>query len=462
MRQVIGKLLKGVKWLMFSVAALALSMLASWFLIPDQDLSNEVMLILDTPHTVPSNQNSYAAMWGLKADPTLDAHIVGKNILDALQQANAQHRKISDTDLQTFWGASPLKLDSASLRFCTTNPTQCLPQIRTARARIESIERELEIYLNRYISLRGYPSFEESLPASLDVPILEYSALNALSDLGDARIALDMANQNKQKTALENLAAELSLWRKIGQNADTLITKMIATRVLHRKFRLAAELLAETPAIAVQYPILLTEITRPLTAREASVDRVFIGEFRLSSSIFQNLARERKITSTDSLNSIPGKLLMIGSFKPNASTNLQYAINQTQRAFYTQPASISIKQMPAFLAEQQNAFSPYSLTTLFYNPAGKVLVYVAPLDWGKYAYALQDLTAYTRLVELQRRIITAHLDADEIPAFLRASDVSLRDPYTDNPMHWDAQSQSMSVKGYGKARDTLTVRVGFI
>lgn len=444
---------------MLAILAVVLLLLASWFLIPDEDLRSEVVQILNAQPTVPPQQNAYYAMWGLKAAPSLDPHVVGKQILETLKQAHMQHRKISDADLQQIWGVSQLKIESIDTRFCSSDATECLLQFRAAREKIESSEHALEPYLKRYLALRSYPDFEEVLLASLNIPMVDLSDLLALSNLTDARIALDMNDKAKQKPALENLAAELRLWRKVGQNAESLITKMIAAAVLHRKFRLTSELLAESPEIAIQYPALLMEMTLPLTARETSIDRALIGEFRLTSGVFLDLAGEREIDNADSLSSIPGKLLMIGSFKPNASINLQYGISRSQRAFYTQPASVVLKQAPAFPAKQQNIFSPYSLSTLFYNPVGKVLVYVAPLDWGKYAYALHDLAAYTRLVELQRRIISAHINANEIPAFLHSSDASLRDPYTGDPMHWDAQSQSLSVQGHGKAHDALAVRV---
>lgn len=458
MRRMLPGLIKAAKWLSLAVVSLALLLLAAWFLIPDEDLHAEVFQILNAQPSIPPEQNSFYAMWGFKAAPSLAPHIVGRKILETLNQAHTQHRKVTEADLQEFWGVPQLKIDSTGMRFCKMDAVECLPQLRAAREKIESSEREFDLYVRRYHALRDYPDFEEVLPASLDIPMVDFSDFVALSDLTDARVALDMGDKAKQKEALRNLAAELKLWRKIGQNAHSLVTKIIAASVLQRKFKLASELLTEAPEIAVQHSELLVEITRPLTAIEASVSRTLTGELRLTSGVFLGLADEREIDGSNALGSIPGRLLMIGTFKPNATINLQYTLYSAQREFYAQPASIVAEKTSAFLAEL-NDFSPLSPRTLFYNPVGKVLVYVSPLDWSKYVYAMHDLTAYTRLVELQRRIAAARIGIDEIPAFV-ATDDSLRNPYTGKPMRWDAQSQTLSLQGYGKARDTLVIRVG--
>lgn len=462
MRGALIVLLRAIKWLGIMVAGLVLLLLSAWFVMPDEDLRDEVVQIRKGTPTTPPEQNVYYAMWGFKAAPTLDPHIVGRKILGIFDQAHAQHRQISEADYQKFLGTPQLKLDNTDKRFCKTEELQCLPLLRAARVRVESNERKLEPYIKRYRALRDYPNFEEILPDN-PIVLLHYQDFTALSDLTDARIALDMTDKNKQKNALENLAAELKLWRKIGQNANSLITKMVATAVLYRKFRLTSELLAESPEISVQHPKLLMEITRPLSTNETHLDRALTGEFRWASNLFQDLAAQTEIFDgfPDGVDGILNKLFILGGYKTNATINLQYAKNKELREFYAQSASTVIEQEPAFLAEW-GRFSPFSPGTLFYNPVGKILVYVAPPDYGSYVYRLHDLGAYSRLVELQRRIAAARLGADEIPTFVRTVDISLYDPYTDQPTHWDAQSQTLSVQGRGKSHNKLVVRVGSI
>lgn len=454
-----GGLLKTAKWLLIAAAGLVLLLLASWFLIPDEELHSEVAQILNATPTVPPQQNVYYALWGLKADPSLDPHIVGMKVIETLKRADAQHRKISDADLQKIWGASQLKLDSADKDFCKTDMPECLLQMRAARARIESSERRLDLYLKRYYTLRDYSDFEELPPDSLDAPILEYSGLVALSGLADARIALDMTDQAKQKTALENLSAEMKLWRTIGQNADSLITKMVATSVLHRKFQLASALLSESPEIAAKYPNVLGRIAQPLSPAETSLDRALIGEFRFTSSVFTDLKNEIDSTPYE-LSNVVNKLLFIGGFKPNATINLDYAKSGELREFYARTAADIVKDEKAFLAHQ-NRFSLFSPATFFYNPAGKILAEVARPSYADYMYGLYDLNAYSRMVALQYRIAAAHLGVDEIPIFVRSADASLHNPYTDKPIHWDASSSSLSMLGQSKRyRDKLVVRIG--
>ena len=459
MKRVFGGLLKATKWLMNAVAGLALLVLASWFLIPDEDPRSEVVQILNARPTVPPQQNAYYAMWGLKADPSLDPHVVGKQIIETLKQARAQHRKISDADLQKFWGAPQLKLDSADQDFCKTDMPECLPQIRAARARIESSERRLDPYLKRYYALRDYPGFEEFPPGSLDAPILEYSGLVALSGLIDARIALDMADQTKQKAALENLAAELRLWRAIGRNADSLITKMVVAKVLGRKLRLASDLLTEAPEIAVKYPELLSGITRPLVANEINLDRALVDEFRLASGMLLSLEGEIDAVPYRVGNAF-GKLITIGGFRSNATVNLQFMKNKELRGFYDRSAAEIVENESAFMADWSR-FSLLSPSIYFYNPIGKVLVYVSPPDYGTYVYRMHDLDAFSRLLELQRQLSVVQLSADKVADFVQQANASLRDPYTGKPMRWNAAARTLSMQGHGKDGDKLSVRLSF-
>ena len=441
------------------VAGLVLLVLAGWFVIPDENLRDEAAQILHNNTATLPEPNAYYALWGLKAEPSRDAHETGKRIVQAIAQARGQHRTLNDVELQKFWG-TPLLLGSTEHRFCENSSSECLTQIRAAREKIEAGEGRLKPYIQRYRALRAYTYSDALASPGLDDPQLSLAEPVALSDLVDARIALDMAVDSKRQYALEELAAELKLWRHIVLNTHGLIQKMVATAVLHRKFRLASELLAELPEIAVTYPQLLADITRPLAASESAIGRSLTGEFRMVSSMFLDLAREREFDGVpDGLGRALNKAWMVGVFKPNATINAQYVFNRTQRDFYGQPASVVFEQEPEFLV-RQNDFSPFSLATLFYNPAGKVLIHVAYPDYGQYVYALHDLAAYTRLLELQRRIAVARMTAAAIPAFVRTADAALRDPYTDKPMHWDAKARTLSLQGHGKRHhDKLAVRV---
>jgi len=458
MKNVLCGLRKTVKWLLTGFASLFVFMLVLWVVLPDEDLTGEVVQILKDPPRVPAKQNAFYVFWGFEADPSLDAHSVGMSMVEALEQARAQQKNIAYDDLQRFLGTSPLKIDQSDKYFYQAG-TNSLAQVRAERAKIEATERKLLPYIKRYQSLRNYADFNELIPSRVDEPILGYTGLVAISGLTDARIALDMADKAKQGAALENLAAELRLWRKVSQESETLITKMVATKVLQRKFGLVADLLAESPEIAVNTPELLSEITRPLAENEISLERALVGEFRLVSGTFLGLRREID-AAPYSVSNVLNKLILARGFKPNATVNLIFVKNKELRDFYNRPAAAIAANESAFIADW-GRFSSYSPSTLFYNPVGKVLVYVAPPDYGTYVYRLHDLDALSRLLELQRQLAVVRLSTDKVAAFVRQSDASLRDPYTGKPMRWDAAGRTLSIQGHGKDGDKLSVRLSF-
>ena len=458
MKNVMCGLRKTVKWLLTVFASLFVFMLVLWVVLPDEDLTGEVVQILKDPPRVPAKQNAFYVFLGFEADPSLDAHSVGMRMDEALEQARAQQKSIAYDDLQRFLGTSPLKIDRSDKNFYQAG-TNSLAQVRAARAKIEASERKFQPYIKRYQSLRSFANFKEPVPRSVDEPILSYAGLVMVSGLVDARIALDMADKPKQGAALENLAAELRLWRKIGQESQTLITKMVATKVLQRKFLLVADLLAESPDIAVNMPELLSEITRPLAANEITLERALVGEFRWVSGTFLGL-RSDIDAAPYSASNVLNKLILARGFKPNATVNLSFVKNKELRDFYNRPAAAIAANESAFIAEW-GRFSLYSPSTLFYNPVGKILVYVSPPDYGTYVYRMHDLDAFSRLLELQRQLSVVQLSADKVADFVQQANASLRDPYTGKPMRWNAAARTLSMQGHGKDGDKLSVRLSF-
>ena len=102
MKNVMCGLRKTVKWLLTVFASLFVFMLVLWVVLPDEDLTGEVVQILKDPPRVPAKQNAFYVFWGFEADPSLDAHSVGMRMDEALEQARAQQKSIAYDDLQRF------------------------------------------------------------------------------------------------------------------------------------------------------------------------------------------------------------------------------------------------------------------------------------------------------------------------------------------------------------------------
>lgn len=57
------------------------------------------------------------------------------------------------------------------------------------------------------------------------------------------------------------------------------------------------------------------------------------------------------------------------------------------------------------------------------------------------------MEGYRRLVLLQRLAQQHHIAADAVPQWLETSTPELRNPYTEQPMQWDASTQSLVFEG---------------
>lgn len=453
MKNIFSILFRCIKWLLSGVAITALVVLACWILLPDETLNPDAQLIIEAKPTVPLEQNAYYALLALKASPELDAFEVGKQIVAAQAMAIQAEGYWVDFNETSYWGASPFrtpKMRSGPTLFCKrmAETPNCLLSFRKHLSEIEAELRDLDSYVQRYRSLRNYPYFEEVMVPTAKMPFIAWAPVVHVSELVDAKIALDMAEPSRRVLALNELLVDIELWQKIGGNSDLLITRMMAGSLLRKKYRLASELLNAYPEIALEQKDLLEKITRPLAGADTRVKRVFDGEFRFGALMTQNLKSQIDVETEGSSAwfGLPrglNKFMFIGGFKTNATINLQYGHLSAIGDFYSKSGYEIATGLDAFQKEAPtlNELDP---RTWLYNPVGKVLALVATSEYGTYAYRLHDLAGYSRLVELQRQIALSHTPSEKIAEFIAAADLNLRDPYTGKAMAYDPVTQTIS------------------
>ncbi len=65
---------------------------------------------------------------------------------------------------------------------------------------------------------------------------------------------------------------------------------------------------------------------------------------------------------------------------------------------------------------------------------------------------MDDLIGYTRLLDLQRRVIEVGAAPDRVASLVAAAGPGLMDPYTEKPMQWNPASKRLSFTGHGKRK----------
>ncbi len=430
-----------LKWLAILLLTLLVLLIGSWLLIPDEKIDADTARVLGQRTTVPVADNAYFAMWGFGADPARDAHAAGQAIVADVAARRERKESLANFDQKALLGPASLKLANRK-RTCAVDTTPNCLAAYLADGSLEGVAQGYAPYLARYRALRGYTQYGDAMPASFDSPIPQYQGLIEMSELVDAGIARQMQSPATRQAALTELSAELAMWNRVARNTDLLITRMISTAVLQRKYRLASELIAAYPSIALDHRDLVAAIASPLPMADVDLRRPLEGEVRFVAS---GMLDEMYVASSSDGNGVPllGAMRALGGYKPNATVNMHRVQMTNAAAFYARPAAEALKEERRFI-EQSESVNVYSPAFIGYNPVGKILMGIATPFYGEYAWRLHDLQAFTRVVEIQRRIALEKITPENVPAFLQSLPAELQDPYTGKPMVWNAKTGKIS------------------
>ncbi len=445
------KLLRILKWLLYLFGSLMLVIIVCWWLLPDEDLNPGAQKLIAARSAPPAAQNAYFMIWGLRASPEIDAHAAGQQMVAEHERLLAENGDIIGFKADKFLGANPLTLDTSSKRYCDIEKQRCLAVYQGMQAQIETDSAKYALYLERYRAIRGYPQFSETmLTMTPATPLPFYQDLTRLSDLVDAAVALRVASGTTREAALDELSAEITSWRRILANSDSLITQMICVAVLQRKYRLASEIMGAYPELVRQYPAKMVQITAPLAVEETNLVRTLGGEFRFTAYFYRGFKHtSEQAPGDDAFGKLFGSIYLAGGYRPNATVNQSYSKYQEGTQLYAKMPK-EVLAGHAALSLKQNEFNPWAPSVILYNPIGKVLANVALPSYSDYAFRLYDLVGLSRLIDIQRRIIEGNVEPEKRAEFLAGTGPGLMDPYTETPMQWNAAQKSVSFAGHGK------------
>ena len=459
MRNFISGLPKAVKWFFAILTAIVFGILMSWVLLSDEPLNPDARLVLEAAPKIAPEQNAFYALWGFTASPELDAFDVGKKIVAAQAAMVRSGDYTTKFNPDPYWGAKPFQSSVMPARYCKgmSDQQNCLAAMRVGRDVIETELREQDVYIQRYRDLRRYSQYEDVMTPTPNMPLFPLHTVMKMGELIDAKIAFDMEQPQKRAAALAELDAEIMLWKTISHGASTMLSRIMSTAQLGRKYRLASELLTEYPQIANEHHDIVAKITQPLAAVDTNMQRLFVGEFRYMALAVHSVRYDANINSEGvaelavrpSWLAAPWEEL---TFKRNATINMQYKDMSASGNFYSQSAVEVLAKQGEF-SEKLNHYKPYHPSTWLYNPAGKILSSIVTPQYARYAYRIHDLAGYSRLVELQRQLTLSRIPLTKTGEMIAASDANLFDPYTGKSMAFDAASQTISFSTKGNSSD---------
>ena len=443
-----------LKWAAFCTMALVTTVGVCWWLIPDEPINPEAARFVAQPTIPPSEKNASFMLWGLPASPELDAYSVGKRIVAAQDRLEAAQKDSSVFRREDYLGANPLSLEGTK-PLCNADQENCLQVYQSNAVAIENEIASRTIYLERWRKIRTLEEFaspNSKITTATSIP--DWHTAMRVSEWVSAQVALDMRLKDKQRAALTELATDMATWRRALATHDWVVGQMVAIVSLHRKYRLASEIMNAYPDVVSRFPELMQAIAAPIALADATLLTSARTEARIRMQHLWDLGGEGRTSTQWLYAESPTDFLkpfaLRVAYQPQATLNEAFTVFRMSMAHLDQSPKDYLASDAAFRQklEDLRRFRPLDI---FYNPAGRLDVGEGlDFDLSRWHLRLVDMVGLTRLVALQRHLIADKVQANQVVQALSAYKAELLDPYTEKPMQWNAASSQLSFELHGK------------
>jgi hypothetical protein len=404
----------------------------SWF---DESLDPGLVALRDAK-PAPLEDNAYAFALGFLAAEDRDPRAAGVAIVRILQarRDRGEPATIGKAEAQAILGER-LTLDRFGAKAPTTAPSagvkslgavcllryrlDCASRLIARAASIDPDDPLLTALFARYATLLGHRHYVETpAPDSLT----PWPALGSIQEVGRLRLAISFRT-DPTAVFLEKAAQELDFWRMALRDAQLLGTKMSALAAIRWTNDFLSTLMRERQLDARDLER-LRAIVRPLTREERDIGAAFLSESRTALLDGEpHVARDASWVI---------RLLL----QNNATFNQEF--RETIEPM-RERASLDARQF-----YERKAYEPLRRGLrvepgIFYNLGGKLALSRSTWDPHQFLSRVHDEDGRIALLLLQAQM-EAQPGAD-MAALVRSS--TLRNPYTGEPMEYDAQAGTM-------------------
>jgi hypothetical protein len=441
------KLKKALKWGMFVLVFLFLGvpLLLVAINVFDEDLNPEAVAFANfSGEEVAPEQNGYYAWVGFRVPVGENPHTRGVQIVAQInEKLDLTPREAIDT--KVFLGEKALKFTNNLAGLCGRDATGCLGRYRAKTGEIEKQVREYKVLLERYRALYGYPHFHETIKPRIYAPLF-YDPVS-VSGLVRAQHAL-LALRGDHQQALRQLRDDTLFWRRILIDSRSLVGKMIAVAAIQRNAQLTSEIVARYPTNQNSLA-LAAQAMQPLTAQERDLTKAYRNEFALHMHFFTTLPAEQRepCTAVSFTDCAIDRLTTTFLFKPNATINRSFMNYRETAARSKLPAPEFLKQTNETQASDQYDWDWLTSWHFAYNPIGKILNAIAVPTYDSYTARVHNLDGFLRLVSLSLAAKGQAIHDTDMPGFIARAEPNLRNPYTNDPMLWDAGNRVIYFDG---------------
>ena len=416
----------------------------------DEDLDPAAQAALDRGFTVKDTANGFFVVAGLFAPRDKDAHVFGRTLVSNWSKEDEkphwQRDYGDDPDTANFAGMVR-KVSPNS--WCDWNEQKCLASYLEHREQIEKTARDGAILLERYQSILEYPSYQDYMPGTVQTPMPHYLGIIWAAGVHNAQCAL-LVNDGRAEACLKLLAQDVEIARKMLAGGRTILGKMVPIVLLNHDYRLLGEILSADNSVANAQSAEISTMLTPLTAQELDFSQALLEGFITAPSLLREAQEVSETRMGMGSSSTPEALRLLGNtvsrvfLKINATLNLDYR----QRELLIDQSRLSAREYRDRLDEYNDkaaAMIPRKFNVgMIYNPIGKIMLAVALPDYPTYLFRVHDLNGLQRLVRMQWQILERGVTPEMIPAFLMGAGTQGWNPYTEQPLDWEAATRTLS------------------
>ncbi|BCT92937.1 hypothetical protein LYSHEL_19600 [Lysobacter helvus] len=425
--------------LLLVVALYGVMVAINWNDEPPSVASQELVRAVRDRPAVPDQDNAFVFMLGMGAPPGADPVAMGRTRMAFLRNMAAWNPHAPPFDfpgkeVNVKERRSPAI--TAMAEACFDGSAACVQQWQRHPERVDQWLASESWLLERYLRLIQFHQWREEIPRDMGTPFVRYQhAINGQQLL--LANAWTLARDGKGDAARALLDQDLAFWRMLLRSSDTTLAKIISSAAIRHHFALGNLVLRELHARG--QPAAPPDGWRtPLTREERSMRRVLAGE-----ATFIAASLGPSLQDGDVPGGRVGRWILQPMYKPQATRNLYAA--RTMRMASRMDADY--RALPQALRDAA-ASAPQHGEDVYraYNPLGYVLFRITTeTDPMRYAVRVSDVEGERRAAMLAVELRAANATPADAARRIRAS--ALKDPYTGEPMVWDAATQSVVFKG---------------
>ena len=401
--------------------------------LPDKALSPSATAWLQHDgEAVPIGQNSHYLLWGLNAPAGVSMREYGEAVVEAMVQAGDKiYLSDIDADESYFPEAYDRSMEIHAVGlgdWCKPSERFCLDEYGSSAAK-RLLQGDNALLLERYRKMSKLQYYHKIEPLGVN-SIPYYSPLANGQRLRHLAIASQFLN-GKHDKALDELAADLHFSRMLLREADTLILKMVAIRLVTNCLHLYGQLLEQPDVDSV---VRVIADIAPLTEAERNFEKVFRGELRFQQSAIKHSSDDVAWEGGDLFDRFLYGLMPI---RGNHFLNISHGYMQSLLELHPLPPT-QFK-----IAQAKRAAEYPGIRESLYSPLNAILLSISMPMYSSYLLKTNDLGGLIRMVKLKGEIIANDVPVESLDAYIATSPYASAYSQESVPVRWSREKHTL-------------------